>query len=113
MKRRVEFFLLTIVFVLAGALSARAQEKFVITVKGAELTNGVVLVDVVKGAKTFELQCNQGAPNCIQLKSGKYQMLELPVNRGMYDCHDVQVFAETAANLETEQKIGEYCLNEK
>jgi len=111
MKTRIVCFLL-LVFLLAGAV-ALAQEKTVITVKGSSLNNGVVIVDVLKGGKGYDLQCNKGAPSCTELKSGKYQMLELPTNMGMYECRDVQVFPETADTSDTDKKIGEYCLTDK
>jgi len=113
MKMRITLFFVLAVFLLSGAVRAAAQEKSAITVKGSELSNGVVIVDVVKGAKAYELQCNQGAPGCASLKSGKYQMVELPTNTGMYECHDVQIFSESAGSTETGKKIGEYCLIEK
>jgi hypothetical protein len=113
MKTRIVLSLLMALFLLSGAMKASAQEKSAITVKGSELNNGVVIVDVIKGGKAYELQCNQGASGCTQLKSGKYQMVELPSNRGMYECRDVQVFPESADTTDTDQKIGEYCLTDK
>jgi len=111
MKTRIALFLL-MVFLLSGA-GALAQEKSVITVKGSSLSNGVVIVDVLKGAKGYYLECNKGAPSCTDLKSGKYQMVELPSNMGMYECRDVLVFPETADTSDTDKKIGEYCLTDK
>jgi len=92
---------------------AFAQTKSSITVKGSELNNGVVLVNVVRDGKTLELSCNQGASSCAPLKSGKYQLVELPPNHGMYDCRDVEVYADPGSGLEPTKKIGEYCLTEK
>ncbi len=92
---------------------AFAQTKSSITVKGSELNNGVVLVNVVRDGKSLELSCNQGASGCASLKSGKYQLVELPPNHGMYDCHDVEVYADPGTGLEPTQKLGEYCLTEK
>lgn len=111
MKVKIAFFLLTVLFVIAG--TGVAQDKSAITVKSSELNNGVLIVDVVKGAKEYELQCNQGAPGCTQIKSGTYLMVQLPKNSGMYDCHDVQVFPESATGNDSDKKIGEYCLSEK
>jgi hypothetical protein len=110
MRKGLMFVLLALF--LSGTGRGFAQEKSSITVKGSELNNGVVIVDVLKAGKEFELQCNQGAPSCTPLKSGKYQMIELPSNSGMYDCKDVQVFADPA-NPDTDQKLGEYCLTAK
>jgi hypothetical protein len=109
MKKETMAFLL-VLFLLSGVGKALAQEKTAITVKGAELNNGVVIVDVLKAGKGFELQCNQGASSCTQLKSGKYQMVELPTNSGMYDCKDVQIYPDPSTNPGADQKIGEYCL---
>jgi len=103
----------TAVYFLLCAGTLAAQEKSPITVKTTTLSNGVVVVDVVKGGKGYFLECNQGAPNCTQLKSGKYELLELPSNTGMYDCKDVQVFPEGADTTDSSKKLGEYCLNDK
>jgi len=103
----IMFFLLALFLSATGNVCA--QEKSSITVKGTELNNGVVIVDVLKAGKAYELQCNQGAPSCIPLKSGKYQMIELPSNTGMYECKDVEIYGDPAAP-DADKKIGEYCL---
>ena len=108
MKKGIIFFLLALFLSFTG--KAWAQEKSAITVTGSELNNGVVIVDVLKSGKAYELQCNQGAPSCTPLKSGKYQMIELPSNSGMYECRDVEVYSDPTGNPETNKKIGEYCL---
>ena len=113
MRTRIALCLLTVLFLLAGTAKTLAQEKSAITVKGSTLSNGVVVVDVMKGTKAYLLECNQGMPGCTQLKSGKYQLVELPSNSGMYDCKDVQVFAEGADTEDSDKKLGEYCLNDK
>jgi hypothetical protein len=112
MKTKMMFMAVAL-FLLWGAVGASAQEKSVITVKGTTLNNGVVLVDIVKGGKGLDMQCNQGAPGCTQLKSGKYQLVVLPENMGMYECKDVQVFEESADTSDSNKKLGEYCLNDK
>lgn len=112
MKKEFTFFLL-ILFLLAGVGKALAQEKSTITVKGTELNNGVVIVDISRAGKGYELQCNHGAPSCTELKAGKYQMIELPSNSGMYECKDVEIYADSAVNPEANKKIGEYCLTAK
>lgn len=109
MRKGTVVFLLAL-FLLSGVGRALAQEKSAITVKGTELNNGVVIVDVLKAGKGFELQCNQGARSCTPLKSGKYQMIELPSNSGMYDCKDVEIYPDASSNPGADQKIGEYCL---
>ena len=112
MTKGLTFFLLTLLL-LASAAKSLAQDKSAITVKGSELNNGVVIVDISKAGKGFELQCNHGMPNCTPLKSGKYQMIELPSNSGMYDCKDVEIYPEPTGNPEADKKIGEYCLTAK
>ena len=102
-------FLLLGLFLSAGVGKAMAQEKSAITVKGTELNNGVVIVEIVKAGKVYELQCNQGAGSCTPLKGGKYQMIELPINTGMYDCKNVEVYSESPETPEA-KKIGDYCL---
>jgi competence protein ComGC len=113
MRTRIALCLLTVAVLFAGAVKTLAQEKSAITVKGTTLSNGVVVVDVMKGTKAYLLECNQGAPSCTQLKSGKYQLVELPSNTGMYDCKDVQVFPDGADTEDSDKKLGEYCLNDK
>ncbi|MGH9641561.1 MAG: hypothetical protein ACRD3Q_03980 [Terriglobales bacterium] len=110
MKKSILFSLLAI-FLLFGRASA--QTTSTVTVKGSELNNGVILVDIVKDGKTYELSCNQGATSCVSLKSGKYQLIELPPNRGMYECRDVEVYADAGPGQEPTKKLGEYCLAEK
>jgi hypothetical protein len=99
-------------FLLFGATVALGQEKSVITVKGSELSNGVVIVDVVKDSKGYDLQCNEGSGRCTVLKGGKYLMVEMPKNTGMYECRDVQIYAE-GADPAAGKQIGEYCLVDK
>ena len=113
MKKRIALCLLTVVLMFAGAVNTLAQEKSAITVKGSSINNGVVIVDVMKSGKGYDLECNHGAPSCAELKSGKYLMVELSSNTGMYDCKDVQVFADGADTEDSNNKLGEYCLNSK
>lgn len=108
MKKGIMFFVLALF--LSGTGEVCAQEKSSVTVKGSELNNGVVIVDVLKAGKAYELQCNQGVPSCTLLKSGKYLMIELPSNTGMYECRDVEVYPDPTVTPEADKKIGEYCL---
>jgi hypothetical protein len=102
-----------VVFLVLGATKVLSQEKSAaISVKGSELNNGVVIVDVVKEGKGYELQCNEGNSYCTHLKSGKYQMVELPKNMGMYDCRVVRIYPDGAVPS-GDTKIGEYCLTDK
>jgi hypothetical protein len=117
MRRESFLSILLALFCGVGAVAASAQ-KSSITVKGSELNNGVVILDIVKAEKSYKLQCNQGASGCTVLNSGRYQMLELPENVGMYECKDVQVYPQSAAAPDTavpdkDKKLGEYCLVEK
>ncbi|HTR27061.1 MAG TPA: hypothetical protein VMI10_24020 [Terriglobales bacterium] len=110
MKKAIIFSLLAVSLMCGRAL---AQTKSSVTVKGSELNNGVVLVDVLKDGKTFELSCNQGATSCTMLKAGKYVLVELPPNHGLYECRDVEVYVDPGAGVEPTKKLGEYCLAEK
>lgn len=108
-RKRILFFLLAL-FLLFGTVEIWAQERSYITVRGNELNNGVVIIDILQAGKAYELQCNEGASSCTALKNGRYQMVELPRNFGMYDCKDVEVYAESAVNPGKDKKLGEYCL---
>ena len=114
MKKRIALFFLLVSILSAGIVKAADREKSVITVKKSDVVTGVIVVSVQreKPPNTFTLQCNQGAPNCNQLKAGKYEMVELPANSGMYDCKDVQVYGESADTEDSDQRLGEYCLVE-
>ena len=92
------FLLLTLFLLLFSAVEGSAQTKSYITIRGSELNNGVVILDVVKAGKTYRMQCNVGAAGCTTLKDGKYLMLELPENFGMYECKDVEVYPEAAVD---------------
>ena len=125
MKKAVKFYILSALSLLFGILPSSTQESYitdkeneinnraVITVKGNELNNGVVILDIVKAGKGYELQCNQGASGCTALKSGKYEIVELPKNFGMYDCKVIEVYPEFAVDPVKDRKLGEYCLIEK
>jgi len=126
MKIGAGFYILLALFLAMGmAAASSGQESYIpgngselnnrslITVKGSELNNGVVVVNILKTGKPHELQCNQEASSCTALKSGKYQIVELPKNFGMYDCKVIEVYSEFAADPEKDKKLGEYCLIEK
>jgi hypothetical protein len=113
MKIVMVLFSLLILFYVLGTRQACAQEKSNITVRGSELNSGVVIMDVLKASKAYQLQCNQGAPGCATLKNGNYQMVELPKNFGMYECRDVEIYPESAVTSDKDNKLGEYCLVEK
>ena len=113
MKKGIVFFILLALFLFFGGVGVSAQEKSYITVKGRDLNNGVVIVDVVRDGKAYRLMCNENMPGCSALKNGRYQMVELPKNFGMYECKDVEIYPEFALNPEKDKKLGEFCLEEK
>lgn len=101
------------------AASVAAQDQATITVKNAVTSNGVVIVSAIQMAtageaksSSFELHCNKGASACKAPEPGTYVMVRLPKNWGMYDCANVDIYAN-GANPATDQKLGEYCLVEK
>ena len=104
--------------VLVTSVQLMAQENTTITVKGTEISNGVVIVTATQattegqGKVSLTLNCNKGASACKALEPGSYLMVRLPKNWGMYDCANVDLYP-TTANPATDQKIGEYCLTEK
>jgi hypothetical protein len=99
--------------VILLALVTLAQEKSSpIMVKEATTTTGVVIVTADMAGKSVQLQCTASMPDCAALKNGKYVIVLLPKNHGMYDCQNVDVYAPDA-NPATDQRIGEYCLTQK
>ncbi|MBZ5719004.1 MAG: hypothetical protein LAO03_01345 [Acidobacteriia bacterium] len=103
---------IVLLVLIVMAVVVLAQEKTSLVVKDTSINTGVVIVTAETGGKAVELQCNQNASGCTPLKSGKYLMVVLPKNWGMYDCKNVDVYQETA-NPDTDQKLGEYCLIQK
>ena len=107
-----------IALLFLAATVAAAQDKSTVTVKSSETASGVVIVNVLQPATadqakaSFELHCNKGAAFCTTPEVGNYVMVRLPKNWGMYDCANVDLYAE-GANPATDQKIGEYCIKEK
>ncbi len=104
-----------ILLMLMLGIQLVAQEKSTITVKKAEVNNGVVIVTIVQqGAPkaSFELNCNKGANACKSPAPANYLMVRLPKNWGMYDCTDVDLYP-AGADPDSSEKIGEYCLIEK
>ena len=98
-----------VLFLLVSAIVVLAQEPGAITVKESFTNTGVVIVSADMSGKTVELQCNVASPSCSVLKPGKYLMVQLPKNHGMYDCQNADVF-NAAANPSTDPRVGEYCL---
>ena len=110
-KGNILFFLLA-VFFWVGTAAGSPQEKSSITVTSSEVNNGVVILHVLKGDKTYQLQCNADVPGCTTHKNGSYQIVELPKGFGMYDCRDVEIYPD-ASSPDKDKKIGEYCMEEK
>jgi hypothetical protein len=111
MKKIVSLFaLLAAMFLILTTSQALSQEKTLVKVKSSELVTGVVIVHIQKNGKALELQCNERASNCKALPSGSYLMVELPENRGMYYCKNVEIYRGDQDKPEAAGKIGEYCL---
>ena len=100
-----------IVFVLLLSALLWGQDKSQVTVKSSQTGGGLVLVTVSENGKVLGLQCTAEQAWCTTVKPGEYQMVRLPKNHGMYECQNVDLFSSTA-DVENDQKLGEYCLNE-
>ena len=98
-----------VILLFLVALTAAAQEKSQVTVKNVEKNNGVVLITLSEKGKTLDLQCNEGASSCTAVKTGDYQMVRLPKNRGLYDCQNVELF-KAEGEVSQDERIGQYCL---
>ncbi len=119
MRNAVVFTVLVLLFVLFGVAPASTQNQSIITVKGKNLGDGVVVLQAAKNGQRYRLLCNENMPACSALKNGKYVMVELPKNFGMYECKDVEVYPEWAGSLngsmdvDKSKKLGEFCLEEE
>jgi len=113
MRKGIVIFLLLALFLVFGTDRVWAEELSPITVKNQELNNGVVILEILKAGKVYELRCNRGFSACTPLSNGKYAMVELPKNFGMYVCRNVDVYPESTASPETAKRLGQYCLTEK
>lgn len=113
MRKGVVSLLVLGLFLLFGTSPVTSQETSTITVKSSVLTNGVVVVNIVKAGKAYMLTCNKGASGCTSLPPGKYALFELPPNHGMYDCKNAQVYPENSTNPDTDQQLGNYCVVER
>jgi hypothetical protein len=102
-----------VLFLLFCAAPLFAQDKSLITVKGTTVSNGVVIVNINESGKPFELQCNKSAPRCTALQAGSYWMVRLPKNHGLYDCANVDLYAQSGDTEGQDDVLGEYCINEK
>lgn len=119
MRSAFVFSVLVLLFVLFGVAPASTQNKSIITVKGNKLGDGVVVLEAAKNGQRYRLLCNENMPGCSALKNGRYVMVELPKNFGMYECKDVEVYPELAGSLngsvdmDKSKKLGEFCLEEE
>jgi hypothetical protein len=100
-------------FLLICATPLFSEDKSPITVKDSSANNGVVLVNINDSGKAFELQCNQSAPHCFPPQAGSYWMVRLPKNHGLYDCANVDLYAQSANTGNPDDVLGEYCINEQ
>jgi hypothetical protein len=111
-------FLVLWLLVLTSSIQLMAQDKSIITVKGSEVSNGVMTLTAQQAAtpdqaaESFVLHCNKGMSDCTAVEAGSYLMVRLPKNWGMYDCTDVDLYP-TTADPASSQKLGEYCLSKK
>lgn len=110
MGKVTSLFFILLVVLSACALKVMSQEKSFITVQGNTLSNGLLVLNVVKDGKGYKLTCNQDMASCTALKNGRYQLVQLPKNFGTYECQDVQIYSESTADTDKEGKLGEYCL---
>lgn len=119
MRNAVVFSVLVLLFVLFGVAPASTQKQSIITVRGKILGDGVVAIQAANNGQRYRLLCNENMPACSALKNGRYVMVELPKNFGMYDCKDVEVYPESAGslngimNVDKTKKLGEFCLEEE
>lgn len=98
---------------LFGATNAYAQEKReLITVKSAEVNNGVVVIAGRGETAPIELECNKDFLGCAVLRPGVYVMVRLPKNRGPYECSNVTVYAKGQSPDTIGEELGSYCIGE-
>ena len=111
-----KIFCLLALFTISLALMASQQqgedEKTAVKVKSSEIVTGVVILHVQKGVRSLDLQCNEGTFSCAALATGNYLMVQLPKNRGMYDCQNVEMYRGDPDKPEAAEKVGAYCLVE-
>jgi hypothetical protein len=83
-----------------------------ITVKGADVGNGMVTITASSDKTSIALNCNVYIPSCRALASGAYLMLRLPRKHGMYDCSVIDIYSESDVGAAGEI-LGEYCISEE
>jgi hypothetical protein len=108
-RQELAYFVL---LVFCAATPVLAQQEQQITVKGGEVSNGVVIVTAQEGKTFIDLRCNKDFAYCKIPQPGTYVMVRLPKNWGLYDCADVRVYRKMA-DLGARELVGEYCLVEE
>lgn len=102
----MKHIIISLLFLVATA-QMLSQDTSKVTVTGAEVNNGVVIINVLEGKTRVELQCNANMPNCKKLSPGSsYTMVRLPKGHGMYECDNVDMISGDAQSGE---KVGQYC----
>ena len=110
----IVYALVVAIGLMVVAVNAQAQEKREpITVRNAEMANGVVIVTAQSGKAVIELRCNQDFLGCNPLQPGEYMMARLPKNRGIYECANATVYAKTDDPAASGEERGRYCITEK
>ena len=114
MTRIVTLSVVLTVLVVLVATPAIPQDRTPVKVNRSVVVTGVVLVDILKtNGKKAQLQCNQDARGCKELKNGSYLMAELPENTGLYDCKNVEIYEDGKQADDQAEPLGYYCLIEK
>ena len=112
MRKTVILFvavLLLVFFATVQMLAQEPRELRTITVRSSEVNNGVVVLSAREGKNSFELHCNKGVSGCTVLEPGNYLMVQLPKNRGVYECVNVDIY-RTKTDSEVGDELGQYCL---
>jgi hypothetical protein len=113
-RRGADMKILIFVLMLGAAIAGMAQDKSVITVKNSTVTGDVVIVTIQAAGEAHDLQCSKSVLFCKAPSPGKYVMLRLPKNRGIYDCPNVvDLYRESDDTEQDNNKLGEYCMLEK
>jgi len=106
--------LAALIVLLCSTVGVRAQDQQeTITVKSAEVNNGVVIITAKGDKAPIELQCNKDFIGCALLKPGEYVMVRLPKNRGVYECSNVRIYLKDHGAETPSDELGNYCINEK
>jgi len=106
--------ILVFILMLGAAVSGMAQDRSVITVKNSTVSGEAILVTIQAAGEAHDLQCSKSVLFCKAPLPGKYVMVRLPKNRGIYDCANVvDLYRESEDTGQDNNKLGEYCMLEK